>query len=352
MLPDFPIRLERLPRELTFVRVLEEFEGDILTEFRATNGSGLYLEKWCARDGTKNRYLLVRTELRSVAEYLGRRISMLQLLNGSSDGGGFIVDKDGGKVAAVFAVRLDSLPDGYLPKPSAFHDEGLRPTWRSVPQSFLLDTQWDAKLLATIERRYLDVFGFVYLTKPNANRKLPAITLSYDYDGGYPLMHTFNRIRFAPPAADRARAVGVSANSPGVLTIDAPSETVEQLSKCFSNLVKSATAYEVLHIWSRLAPTSVDRLPQSAYSDLARLCQSLGIDISSLFPEPNDNHPKPTEVPRYVLAAGKLVASFYRKMWKLLEPEAGVEFLSFKVDRTNLKSPAGVFDDDSDEGES
>src|SRR5216684_8823064 len=103
-LPKFSIALPALSRDLEFVRELEAFQGPILSEYHAVDGGTVYLEKWCAVQDSITRWLMVRTEQRAVAEYLGGRLSMLDLLQGPSDNIGFIIDRQGDKVVAVYLV--------------------------------------------------------------------------------------------------------------------------------------------------------------------------------------------------------------------------------------------------------
>src|SRR5262249_14769258 len=140
------------PRPLVFVRDLEEFDGPILSEYKTEDGS-LYLEKWCDRDEDHGliRTMVVRTERRPLAEYLASRISMYDLLVGPSDGVGFIMDRHAADVHRISVALLADLPPMYLPQHNAFHDMALRPPWDTWPQSFLLDEDWDAKLLAKSE---------------------------------------------------------------------------------------------------------------------------------------------------------------------------------------------------------
>src|SRR5262245_49164567 len=134
MLPQLGQRLEKLPRRLQFVRTLEAFEGPILSEYRAAYGGAVYVEKWCARAHGVSRFLVVRSEERAIAEFLGGRLSMLKLLIERSDGFGFLVDQSQGETVSVSIVPIDILPKPYLPKPTRFHDESLRPEWGVVPQ--------------------------------------------------------------------------------------------------------------------------------------------------------------------------------------------------------------------------
>ncbi|HWO20783.1 MAG TPA: hypothetical protein VNO30_18580 [Kofleriaceae bacterium] len=129
MLPEIKNRRDRLPREVVWVRELEEFEGPILSEYRAALGSTQYVEKWCARADGVTRSLLVRVDQRAIAEYLGKRRTLLSLLTEPSDGMGHVIDRRKGETVAVYGVYLDDLPPGYLPKPTVFHDEELRPEW-------------------------------------------------------------------------------------------------------------------------------------------------------------------------------------------------------------------------------
>lgn len=349
MQPEFPPRLEALPRPLVFVRTLEAFEGDILSEHRAQNGSGIYLEKWCARQGNESRSLIVRAERRPIAEYLGGRISMLRLLTESSDGVGFLVDRRGGEIVSVFHVVLSVLPAGYLPMDDAFHDESLRPNWNTVPQNFLLDESWDAKVLAGIEREYLDVFSFAYFTKPGAGRRIPEGILQYEFDGGYPLMHVNNKLRKAIPRPERARSVSVAANSPGVLTIDAPVVVADHLAEALKAVYRSRNLYDSLHEWSKLKPGAVDMMPEitAARTSLNHLCNALGVDASVLLPITAIQNPEPIQI----LVAGKLVASYYRKLWKLLKAENGAEFVSVSVEEVDDSevAPAGVIEGEDDD---
>jgi hypothetical protein len=350
MLPSYGSPREGLPRRLNFIRHLEYYEGPILSEYRASAGSAWYIEKWCARDGGINRFLVVRTEQRAVAEYLGGRISMLDLLSIPSDGVGFLVDRKRAEVVGVSLVNLAELPPKYLPTPTALHDESLRPEWDLTPQNFLLDTTWDAHLLARIERRYLDVFGFAYVTKPGTATEFPRTALDYEYDGGYSLMHAFNRIRAAVPTQYQARSVGVAASSPGVLTIDAPTGTADHLAAALRAVEPSAKIYDVLHQWSRINPKRLARspatarlIPTTARDHLGRLCEFLGVDVEKILPFAQPD-------PLQILVAAKLVASYRRRLLKIVSPdEPGVEFLGAQPSVSEQVADEAALDEDEDE---
>lgn len=329
MLPQLGQRLEKLPRRLQFVRDLEAFEGPILSEYRAAYGGAVYVEKWCARADGVSRFLVVRSEERAIAEFLGGRLSMLKLLTERSDGFGFLIDQRQGETVGVSIVPIDILPKPYLPKPTRFHDETLRPEWGVVPQSYLIDVDdWDAKMFAGIERNFLNATSFAYHTKPGTNRELPSHILDIWYDGGYSVMHMFNAIRERVPLEARAKAAAVAAASPGVLTIGTPAETSSQLVQAIRALPESVVAYQAVHAWSRLSPDNADQVPPVARENVERLCRALNVEhrklyASSIPPE----HEKDA-----VLVAGKLIAAYYRVLLRVIRPLPGVEFMGVTLE--------------------
>jgi len=329
MLPPLGQELETLPRSLQFVRDLESFEGPILSEYRATFGGAVYVEKWCTSEGGISRFLLVRSEERAIAEFLGGRLSMLRLLTERSDGFGFLVDQHRGHTVRVAITPLDPLPKAYLPKPSRYHDEALRPEWGIVPQSYLIDVDdWDAKMFAGIERNYLNATSFAYHTKPGTDRQLPGHILDIRFEGGYSVMHAFNAIRERVPYEARAKASAVSAASPGVLTIATPAETSYQLVQAIRALPGSVAAYQAVHGWSRLSPDNAEEVPPTARENVVRLCRALNVDPGKLYaadiPQENEKDA--------VLVAGKLIAAYYRVLLRVIKPVPGVEFMGVRLD--------------------
>lgn len=346
MLPEFPPNIGKLPRPLHFVRDLEEFDGPILSELRAEKG-GLYLEKWCAHDGGTVRTLVVRTEQRAIAEYLAGRMSMLNLLTIPSDDVGFIVDRVGDTIQAVYMIRVSILPPKYLPRSVAYHDPALRPDWDKSPQSFLFDAAWDADLLARIERLYADVFAFTLFTNADSGYSPPGHIFNYDYNRGFPIVQAFNSMRAAVPREMRAKSVGVSANSPGVITIDAQHLTASRVLNAINALKRSEKAYDNLHNWSRIKPEDAHLMHGGALGDLRRLCDLLHVDIRKILPALQEN--KELEQGE-ILVAGKLIAAYYRKLWNILEPYDGVEFINVDVAAIR-ETPRQLFFEEEDEDE-
>jgi hypothetical protein len=66
------------------------------------------------------------------------------------------------------------------------------------------------------------------------------------------------------------------------------------------------------------------------------------IDATKLLP----NDPKPKQL----LRAGKILAAYYRLLWRLIEPPAeGVEFLASGIEKEDLAPDSVAEDDEQDE---
>jgi hypothetical protein len=344
MLPKFET-ISSLPRKLEFVRDLEAFDGPILSEYRAADFGAVYVEKWCACDQDVSRFLLTRTDHRSLAEYLAGRITLWDLLILKGDGVGFLVDRRGSNLVALSIAPIERLPEQYLPDQAAYHDQSLRPDWEFVPQSFLFDAGWNGKRLADIERRFLNVAGFAYFTEPETNRSLPVGILGYNYDRGFPIASAFSRIRVTVPREERSRSVGVSANSPGILTLEAPAAIAARVAAALRALPDSIKAYQELHTWSRIKPKdAAERMPEVeiAHRDLARLCGILAVDERPLIPAGQAGDPLA------ILTAGKLVAAYWRQLWRLLSGDDGAEFISVDAGQAAPDTTVMLGDDDEE----
>jgi hypothetical protein len=343
VLPELKNRRPKLPREVVLVRELECFEGPILSEYRAVRGSAQYIEKWCARSEGVVRTLLVRVDQRAIAEYLGKRRTLLSLLIEPSDGVGHMIDRRRDETIAVYGIYLDELPTGYLPKPTVYHDEDLRPEWDTVPQSYLIGNNWDAKLFSDIERINLNVSGFAYFTQPNTDRTLPGGLLNIHYDGGYPIMHVYNGIRANVPETIRPRAAAVAAASPGVFTLDTPTSTADIIRRALRGLPRCGGAVEAVHAWSRFRPEAAQLVPPAARESLHRLCSLLNVRVDAILP-PTTSAEQENDA---LLVAGKLIISYYNMLWRLVEPNDRAEYIGEKVEKED--PDVASYDDSDDE---
>lgn len=104
---------------------LEYLQGPILT-LLADDCGNLFIEKYCEEDNESMRMLRVRTSQKLVDDYLSRNISMYDLLEMSDNGICVLVDYfiDGSFDATI--LHIDSIPEYYLPRKTAFHEPLLR----------------------------------------------------------------------------------------------------------------------------------------------------------------------------------------------------------------------------------
>lgn len=340
----FGMRFDALP-QLSRVRVLEEFEGPILSELRAEDGSR-YLEKWCTLQDGAVRSLVVRSEHRAIAEYLAGRITLLSLFTKPNADVGFLVDSVRGTRKLVQLVQVSSLPANYLPKPTAKHDESLRPQWTRTTQAFLVDTKWDAKLLFELEKLYQTVFAFNYFTSADNGAPLPRAAETYVLDGGFSYWRMFSALRDSVPTNDNARSIGVMAASPGVLTLSAPTGTADRVVAALQAASREEVrkAYDNVHAWSKLPDKKADDVPTTALDTLRRLCDFLLVDVAKVLFARDEEPSKPQ-----LLRAGKIVAAYYRQLWRILDPVwEGVEFLAPNIE-PNATTPDDVYDDDEED---
>jgi hypothetical protein len=121
---------------LLWVQDIEAFDGPILSEYRDADGS-VYLEKWCAHDAATRttRVLRVTSRHRAIAEYLGGRCSMRELLTRPNHNAGMLVDADSTGIVGAALVDVAALPPEYLPDVDAMHDESLRPTTAKLEEA-------------------------------------------------------------------------------------------------------------------------------------------------------------------------------------------------------------------------
>lgn len=115
------------PPNLHYVRDLEYLEGTLLAEL--SDGTNHYLEKWCDLDREKriHRFLVIRSDEKSISEYLDEKLSMWDLFTKRSSNIGWLFDY--GDNEEVTVVEVTSLPKEYLPSMDALHDPSLRPDY-------------------------------------------------------------------------------------------------------------------------------------------------------------------------------------------------------------------------------
>jgi hypothetical protein len=329
--PSNPVGIDTdaLPN-LDVVRVLEVRSGSVtLVELKAESRRGVYLGWVCGDFDNTHETLIVKSDPRSIAEYLGQRLTTRDVLKIPSDNVGFLISTpiDVPEKRRVRIVAVSQLPPRYLPTENARHSVESQPDWDEIPQSFLVEDNWSAELFHELERNYLNVFALTYFLDPTIESRFSDFATSRELDG-YQYGNLYSVLRKALPANENARATDVAAASPGVLTISASKRTAERVGQALLvlNLPAIGQAYTRLHEWSRLnekdfvEQDALDLITESAYRDIRSMADMLSLDVHKILPA--------EYTPVQLLRAGKLVASYYRQLAKLADPPKGVEFVS------------------------
>jgi len=107
--------------DFVHVRDLEYFDGPLLSELRDKH-SNLYIEKFCSCDQEKQRTLIVRSDEKSISEYLNSNLTMFGLVVEKSSNIGWLCDYDNEGNRKFYIVEVSELPKKYLPSFYAYHD--------------------------------------------------------------------------------------------------------------------------------------------------------------------------------------------------------------------------------------
>jgi len=226
-----------------------------------------------------------------------------------------------------------------------------------MPQEFLVDHKWNAYILHNTEKAYHEVSSFIYAAK-NRPEVIRDYLTSKRHDSGWTYGQSFRQLRKYVPREAKPRTIAVQAASPGVLSMEAPREVAVDVTRALLRAQEKAarSAYDVLHAWSRYKTDNAENVPMTAERDIKALCSSLGISadaILSVTPTANmssggdepEAEPLTAERKKALLQIGKLMAGYYRRLLKVMEPADGVSFI---VDMSLIEDEDGDYDDDDE----
>jgi hypothetical protein len=121
----------------TYVRCLEEYEGDLLTEIRV--GDDVYVEKWCDMDDRFSRTMAAKSSAADIEAYLKGELTLYALLTNHSNGVYFLIDGglakewepdddwDDRYVYRAISIKHEDVPNTYWPDISAKYEPALAP---------------------------------------------------------------------------------------------------------------------------------------------------------------------------------------------------------------------------------
>ena len=97
------------------------FEGPLLSHYVSSKGDD-YLFYWVDRDDSDNRWLVLRVSLADLQKYIGKLITLRELIENPNDGYLYSVDVSNDVIYHdVKLVQPSSLPETYLPEMESYY---------------------------------------------------------------------------------------------------------------------------------------------------------------------------------------------------------------------------------------
>ena len=97
-------------------------DGPFLSHYVSNKGED-YLFYWVDRDEHDNRWLVLRVSLANLQKYIGRELSLRELIETPNDGYLYAVDVDNDVCYHnVKLVQPSALPEDYLPETDSYYD--------------------------------------------------------------------------------------------------------------------------------------------------------------------------------------------------------------------------------------
>jgi hypothetical protein len=221
-------RLRGLPVTLLHVRDLEDFDGSLISEFRAqAEGAGEepYLQIWtdCQEDIT--RWLVVRTPLQIILAYLVSRATLRSTILNCHDQFVYFIDRAGRDgLDEVWLVDVRAIPAEYLPAANSFHRRS--DVTLTGFQDVYVGGHWEAEKVAAYPRKYLQAYAFHAMFGPGGD-SAPLRELGkkeYRLTRGW-IFHTlFQQMSRVTPETKQGRLAALAFASPGYLRFDVDSE--------------------------------------------------------------------------------------------------------------------------------
>ena len=97
------------------------FEGPLLSHYVSEKGDD-YLFYWVDRDEKDNRWLVLRVSMANLQKYIGKELSLRELIENPNDGFLYSVDIDNDlQYHSVKLVQPSTLPEEYLPEEDSYY---------------------------------------------------------------------------------------------------------------------------------------------------------------------------------------------------------------------------------------
>lgn len=102
------------------------FDGPLLSHYISHRGEN-YLFYWVDVDDIANRWLIIRTDIFTIQEYLDKKITLYDVITNPNDGFVYLIDiDDETNFSNCQIVQISQLPDDYIPAEDSFYNFELR----------------------------------------------------------------------------------------------------------------------------------------------------------------------------------------------------------------------------------
>lgn len=148
--------------EFIWVSDIQYYDGSLLSEYR-THNLDSYVFHWCDCTEELNRWLVIRASKRSVYELKSGLIGIKEfLLDRSLDSNAYILDiAIDDEIRNVTYVRLENIPEDYLPEDNVLIIPSLMPTIEKTTYPVIIDNHWETDELSEFPRKFMDAYVLI-----------------------------------------------------------------------------------------------------------------------------------------------------------------------------------------------
>lgn len=97
------------------------FDGPLLSHYMSSKGEN-YLFYWVDVDNEYNRWVVIRTDIFSIQQYLEKKVTLYSIITHPNDGFVYMVDIDNEiRYHNIKAISIDDLPEEYTPMENSYY---------------------------------------------------------------------------------------------------------------------------------------------------------------------------------------------------------------------------------------
>lgn len=101
---------------------LVNLDGVFLSHYVSSKGDD-YLFYWVDRDDNDNRWLVLRVSLASIQKFIGKNLTLLELIKNPNDGYLYSVDVDNDlNYHNIMLLQTSAIPENYFPEADSYYE--------------------------------------------------------------------------------------------------------------------------------------------------------------------------------------------------------------------------------------